>query len=181
MTVADWDPFGTIRNALWIGGGQWAGKSTVARPTRPGWPGRRSSWPRRRSLPSKSGSAGPLDDLQALTAGRPVIAEGWGLRPHLVARLIEAPDRMVVMVPTEEFRQHQTRVLPRAMRLGSRVSDPERAEQQRLARDRLVAADAVRTARQCGIEVIEVDGGQDAATVADTVAGHFRPYLPISA
>ena len=31
MTAADWDPFGTIRNALWIGGGQWAGKSTVAR------------------------------------------------------------------------------------------------------------------------------------------------------
>ncbi|WP_207756669.1 hypothetical protein [Nonomuraea cypriaca] len=26
-----WDPFGTLRRALWIGGGQWAGKSTVAR------------------------------------------------------------------------------------------------------------------------------------------------------
>jgi hypothetical protein len=31
MTGDDWDPFGTIRSALWIGGGQWAGKSTVAR------------------------------------------------------------------------------------------------------------------------------------------------------
>jgi len=26
-----WDPFGTLRQTLWIGGGQWAGKSTVAR------------------------------------------------------------------------------------------------------------------------------------------------------
>ncbi|MGH3828327.1 MAG: hypothetical protein ACRDQX_14345, partial [Pseudonocardiaceae bacterium] len=26
-----WDPFGTLRGALWIGGGQWAGKSTIAR------------------------------------------------------------------------------------------------------------------------------------------------------
>jgi hypothetical protein len=26
-----WDPFGTLRGALWIGGGQWAGKSTVSR------------------------------------------------------------------------------------------------------------------------------------------------------
>jgi hypothetical protein len=26
-----WDPFGTLGKALWIGGGQWAGKSTVAR------------------------------------------------------------------------------------------------------------------------------------------------------
>src|SRR5438477_598130 len=25
-----WDPFGTLRDALWIGGGQWAGKSTAA-------------------------------------------------------------------------------------------------------------------------------------------------------
>lgn len=26
-----WDAFGTLHNALWIGGGQWAGKSTIAR------------------------------------------------------------------------------------------------------------------------------------------------------
>ena len=26
-----WDPFGTIASTLWIGGGQWCGKSTVAR------------------------------------------------------------------------------------------------------------------------------------------------------
>jgi hypothetical protein len=220
MTAADWDPFGTIRNALWIGGGQWAGKSTVARllaqrygltayhydyQDARGHNDRRIAARVRRGEPPDGPSADQawlagspeqlatdtlasfeerfgwaLDDLRALTTGRPVIAEGWGLRPHLVAPLIEAPDRMVVMVPTEEFRQYQTRVLPRAMRLGSRVSDPERAQQQRLARDRLVAADAVRTARECGIGVIEVDGSQDAAAVADTVAGHFRPYLPIS-
>jgi hypothetical protein len=26
-----WDPFGTLRRVLWIGGGQWVGKSTVPR------------------------------------------------------------------------------------------------------------------------------------------------------
>ncbi|MFC9970285.1 hypothetical protein ACFVH6_05210 [Spirillospora sp. NPDC127200] len=26
-----WDPFGTLGMALWTGGGQWAGESTVAR------------------------------------------------------------------------------------------------------------------------------------------------------
>jgi adenylylsulfate kinase-like enzyme len=26
-----WDPFATVRRTLWIGGAQWAGKSTVAR------------------------------------------------------------------------------------------------------------------------------------------------------
>ncbi|MCW2948116.1 MAG: hypothetical protein JWR24_4833 [Actinoallomurus sp.] len=30
-TTSDvFDPFGTLHSALWIGGGQWAGKSTVA-------------------------------------------------------------------------------------------------------------------------------------------------------
>jgi hypothetical protein len=77
-----------------------------------------------------------LDDLRALTAGRPVIAEGWGLRPHLVAPLIEAPDRMVVMVPTEEFRQHQTRVLPRRTPYARRGSTASRSSRWTAARTR---------------------------------------------
>jgi hypothetical protein len=32
-----------------------------------------------------------------------MIAEGWGLRPCLVALVIDSPRRMVVMVPTEEL------------------------------------------------------------------------------
>jgi hypothetical protein len=44
-----------------------------------------------------------LDDLRALVSGRPMIAEGWGLRPCLVALVIDSPRRMVVMVPTEEL------------------------------------------------------------------------------
>jgi hypothetical protein len=214
-----YDPFGTIGNALWIGGGQWAGKSTVARrlserygltvyhydyqdarghyerwiahrvrqqepPFGPSaeevWLGRTPAQMAAAALASFQVSFDwALDDLRALTSSRPVLAEGWGLRPDLVAPLLTAPGRMVVMVPTEEFRLHQTRVLPRAGQLGAKVSDPARGQQQRLARDRLVAADAVRTARQHGIKVIEVDGGQDAAAVTDAVAGHFRPYLPI--
>ncbi|GIG62164.1 hypothetical protein Lfu02_65360 [Longispora fulva] len=30
LLVMTWDPFGTLRRVLWIGGGQWAGKSTVS-------------------------------------------------------------------------------------------------------------------------------------------------------
>jgi 2-phosphoglycerate kinase len=119
-----------------------------------------------------------LDDLRALVSGRPIIAEGWGLRPELVAPLIDSPRRMVVMVPTQEFRHHQIRALPRAAALTHRVSDPARVQQNRLDRDRLIADDAARTARRLGIRVIEVDGTHDAGTVADIVADHFSPYLP---
>jgi hypothetical protein len=46
------------------------------------------------------------------------------------------------------------------------------------SRDRLVADDAVRSARLLGVRVIETDGTRDAGDVAAIVAGHVRPYLP---
>ncbi|WP_307802045.1 hypothetical protein [Actinomadura violacea] len=119
-----------------------------------------------------------LDDLRGLVSGRPIVAEGWGLRPELVAPIIDSPRRMVVMVPTEGFRERQLRELPRTATVGHGVSDPARAQRNRLGRDRLVADDAARSARRLSIRVIEVDGTQDADAVADIVADHFRPYLP---
>ncbi|MGO4752076.1 hypothetical protein AB4212_26270, partial [Streptomyces sp. 2MCAF27] len=118
-----------------------------------------------------------LDDLRALVSGRPIIAEGWGLRPELVAPIIDSPRRMIVMVPTPEFRQHQVRVLPRAAALDHPVSDPARAQANRLVRDRLIAEEAVRAARGLGIRVLEVDGSRDAMAIADDLADHFSPYL----
>ncbi|HEX6358786.1 hypothetical protein [Actinophytocola sp.] len=212
-----WDPFGTLRRALWIGGGQWAGKSTVARllAARHGvtvyhydFHDARAHQDRRIARRAALGEpldepdpdtlwvsptpadmvAGTLagfpvrfewalDDLRALVSGRPIIAEGWGLRPELVVRVVDSTRRMIVMVPTEEFRRHQVDVLPRAARVGATVSDPARAQRNRLERDRLVAEDAVRAARRLGVRVLEVDGVLDAESVADTVADHFGPYL----
>ncbi|MDT0318763.1 hypothetical protein [Streptomyces millisiae] len=213
-----WDPFGTLGNALWIGGGQWAGKSTVARllavrygvtvyhydyqdarahedrrvagrvargePV--GGPGVDDVWVRRtpEEMAAETLAGFPerfewaLDDLRALVSGRPIIAEGWGLRPELVVPIVDSPRRMVVMVPTDGFRWRQVRELPRAGAVGHRVSDPARAQANRLARDELVAADAVRVARRLGVRVVEVDGSRDAAGVAEVVAEHFGPYLP---
>ncbi|WP_439680971.1 hypothetical protein [Embleya sp. MST-111070] len=212
------DPFGTLRRALWIGGGQWAGKSTVARllavryrvtayhydyhdarghndrriARRVGLgesatePDPDTVWvrPTPEEMAARTLAGFPcrfewaLDDLRALVSGHPIIAEGWGLRPELVAPIIDSPRRMVVMVPTPEFRRHQLRELPRAASLAHRVSDPGRAQANRLTRDRLVAEESVRTAHRLGIRVIEVDGSRDAAAIAQTVAEHFGPYLP---
>jgi copper oxidase (laccase) domain-containing protein len=80
--------------------------------------------------------------------------------------------------PTTEFRRHQVRELPRAATIVHSVSDPDRAQQNRLARDQLIADDAIRAAQQHGIRVLEVDGTLDAHAIADTVADHFGPYLP---
>ncbi|MFJ5228859.1 hypothetical protein ACIQBJ_03060 [Kitasatospora sp. NPDC088391] len=221
MSDARWDPHGSLRRALWIGGAQWAGKTTVAEllaeqhgltvyhydyhdarghrdrriarrialgePLAEPDPDR--TWSDRTpeqmaadtlaGFPARFGWA--LDDLRALYTGRPAIAEGWGLRPELVAPLLDAPRRMAVLVPTEEFRRHQLRVLPRAGALGVPVRDPARAQANRVARDRLVAEDAVRHARRLGIRVLEVDGTRDATAVAADLADQFAPYLAASA
>ncbi|EME54245.1 hypothetical protein [Amycolatopsis decaplanina] len=211
------DPFGTLGQALWICGGQWAGKSTVsrllarrhgitvyhydfhdarahqdrriARRVRDGLPIRDPDpdtvWvdPAPEQMAADTIAGFPvrfewaLDDLRALVSGRPILAEGWGLRPELVAPLLDSPRRMIVMVPTDDFREHQLRVLPRAAATTHRVSDPERARRNRIARDRLVAEDAVRTANGLGIRVLWIDGTDDAEAVADVVAEHFGPYL----
>ncbi|AGM04951.1 hypothetical protein AORI_2363 [Amycolatopsis keratiniphila] len=211
------DPFGTLKQALWICGGQWAGKSTVSRllARRHGitvyhydFHDARAHQDRRIAHRVRNGSPAEdpdpdtvwveptpermaadtiagfplrfewaLDDLRALVSGRPILAEGWGLRPELVAPLLDSPRRMIVLVPTDEFREHQLRVLPRAAAMAQRVSDPERAQRNRVARDRLVAEDAVRTAKGLGIRVLEIDGSRDAEVVADVVGEHFGLYL----
>ncbi|MFJ7775821.1 hypothetical protein [Streptomyces yangpuensis] len=212
-----WDPHGSLQRALWIGGAQWSGKTTVAEliarkygltvyhydyHDARGHQDRRIA--RRVALGEPVEDPTPdhvwldqapeamatetltgfpvrfewaLDDLRALFTGRPAIAEGWGLRPELVAPLLDSLRRMVLLVPTEDFRQHQLRTLPRAGTLNVPVTDPARSQANRLARDRLVAEDAVQNARRLGIRVIEVDGTRDAVAVAAEVAEHFAPYL----
>jgi hypothetical protein len=209
-----WDPFGTLASALWITGGQWAGKSTVARILAqrhgltayhydyhdarghedrriadrvrrgepPTGPAPDAVWvdPTPEEMAAETIAGFPhrfawaLDDLRGLVSGRPVLAEGWGLRPELVAPIVRTLRQVVVMVPTDGFRRRQLAALGRAAAPPHGVRDPDRAQRNRVDRDRLVAAEAVRSATELGIRVIEVDGSLPAEGVADLVADHFE-------
>ncbi|MBQ1040226.1 hypothetical protein KBX46_28825 [Micromonospora sp. C81] len=118
-----------------------------------------------------------LDDLSALVPGRRLVAEGWGLRPELVAPVVGSVRQLVVLVPTAEFRAQQIARLPRASIAAAGVSDPERALRNRWERDELVAADAVAQAARLGVRVIQVDGSLDGDQLTDLVADHFAAYL----
>jgi hypothetical protein len=121
-----------------------------------------------------------LDDLCALPTGVPVLAEGWGLRPDLVAPWLDSPARAVFLVPTAGFLAHQLRVEPRAMSFNpaTPVSDPQRAQRNRLARNRLLAQDVVDSANRLGLRVIMVDGSQGVEGLMHLVEAQFRPFLP---
>jgi hypothetical protein len=212
-----WDPYTTLWRALWIGGAQWAGKSTVAgilaerygltcyrydyhdnRGHQDRWiarlggtgdvvaePDLETTWVR--TTPQRMAEQTierfhrrfewVQDDLRALMSPRPLLAEGCGLRPELIAPITESLRRVVVMVPTEEFRRRQLGRLPRAA-FHRPVSDPQLAQRNRLERNRLVAEDVIRSARQLKVRVFEVDGTLDAEATADLVAGYWQEFLP---
>jgi hypothetical protein len=118
-----------------------------------------------------------LDDISQLPSEPPILAEGWGLRPSLLAPLLESPRRAIFLVPTEEFRTYQIGALARAAAVGARTTDPDHAQRNRLERDRLLAADVVESARTFGLRTILVDGDVALEEVAAHVEEHFRPFL----
>ncbi len=119
-----------------------------------------------------------IDDLSRLPPDPPVVAQGWGLRPRLIAPLLDSPRRAIFLVPSEEFRDHQLRSLPRAAAVSFECSDPALAQRNRLARDRLLAVDVVESARALGLRTVVVDGSLSVDETVELVENHFRPFLP---
>jgi hypothetical protein len=119
-----------------------------------------------------------LDDLRAFVSPYPIVAEGWGLRPELVAGVTDKR-RMVVLAPTVEWQERQAATVPRAVAVTAPVSDPARAQRNRIERDRLVTADAVRSAHHLGIRVITVDGTRGQEEITDEVAAHFSAFVGV--
>jgi 2-phosphoglycerate kinase len=211
------DRDGTTRNALWIGGGQWAGKTTVAAllARRYGlthyhcdYHDSRSHEDRRVAARTRRGQPQTdwaaywtnltpqemadtaldmfadrfplvLDDLRALVSPCPILVDGWNLRPDLVATATDDLRRMILLVPTDEWRRHQAAALPRAGRVSMDLPDPARAQRNRLERDRILAQDATHRARARGVQIIEVNGTRDAESITDEVARHFASFLTV--
>ena len=213
-----------LTNVLWIGGAQWAGKSTVTTLLAARYPiatyrydyhDARSHSQRARDNPDRSPTLHQfiaaldedpsevwvrpspdemadtarrifeerfvmvLDDLAAMPDGLTVLAEGWGLRPHLVASALPSPERAVFLVPTDAFRDRQRNQVERARSLDVEgLSDATRAQRNRVARDSILAREVVADARRLGLNVIEVDGSEDETAVAARVEQQFRPFLP---
>ncbi len=119
-----------------------------------------------------------LEDIRELAVEPPVLVEGWGIRPNLVAPLLKSRRQAIWLVPTEPFRRHQLEILPRAQSVPVETIDPERAQRNRLERNQLLALDVVESARQLGLRVLKVSAITSLVEVVSRVEAHFAPFLP---
>ena len=121
-----------------------------------------------------------LDDLLALPSGRLTVAEGYGMLPELVAPLLSSPRQGIWLVSDERFKResHARRTaLGEKGSLWSQLSDPQRARENHIGRDLLIAAHIRQRASERGLTVVEVDGAQTLDEVIAEVEAHVAPYL----
>jgi hypothetical protein len=119
-----------------------------------------------------------LEDLAAMPRDRTVVAEGFGLRPDLVAPLLDDPRRAVWLLPTREFRVASLERDGRLWRMPNQTSNPPRALSNRLGRDELLTRHTRREAAARGFATIEVDGTRSLDEVTALVERQFAPWLP---
>ncbi len=118
-----------------------------------------------------------VEDLLAMPADRPILADWFGNTPRDLAPLLSWPEQAVFLLPTPEFRRRA---------LGTRFADTDRARAtwgdgdharafaNRLARDDLWDAELRRQATEMGLPVIVVDGSWTEDALADDLADRFR-------
>jgi hypothetical protein len=111
-----------------------------------------------------------LEDLRALPRDPPIVAEGAGLFPALVAPLLARPHQAIWLVPTAAFCATMRR--RRGSAMPAQTSDPERAWRNLIDRDVLLARYVRQRAAELGSAVVEIDGSRSIDEVAVAVAEH---------
>lgn len=115
-----------------------------------------------------------LEDLLALPAAPPIVAEGYGFTPDLVAPLLAAPRQAIWLVSTEAFKRP---IYARRGKGGLNTSDPERARRNHYGRDVLLAEHFRRRAEALGLPVVTIDGTRSLDEIVALVDAHFTPFL----
>ena len=114
-----------------------------------------------------------VEDLHALPAEPPVIAEGFRLLPDLVMPLLEVTGHAVWLLPTPGFRRAALESRGSLWSIAGRTTDPERALANLLERDRMFTDRLREETRRLGLRAIEVDTGMTEDELTEEVARAF--------
>jgi 2-phosphoglycerate kinase len=115
-----------------------------------------------------------IDDLLLTPENVRVIVEGFRLLPHLVKPILSTPSHAVWLLPSPEFRE--SRVEQRRGRTWdflAKTSDPERALQNLLKRDRMFTDRLRRETKHLGLRTIEVHHETDEDHLVRSVSEIF--------
>lgn len=108
-----------------------------------------------------------LEDVRTLPRQPAVVVEGPQVLPDALAR----DARAVFLIPTPEFQRAVLAQRPMPS------SDPQRALAARLAKDRLYADRLAAAARARGFRVVEIDGSRPPDAIVADVEHEFRDVL----
>lgn len=112
-----------------------------------------------------------IEDLLALPTGQMIVAEGAGLFPDCVRPILSSPRQAIWLIPTPEFlRDVRLRRDPAGFQ---ETSDPERALNNLIERDILVARYVERRAKALELPFLTVDGSRDIEEMIALVERHF--------
>lgn len=116
-----------------------------------------------------------VEDLLVLDMckAKAIVAEGPGLFPELVHPLISNPHQAIWLVPTEEVIRTVRTSRPSAV--WRKTGDPDRALENLIRRDILLAAYVKRQATELGLSVLNVDWSVPLEQMTATVESHFSP------
>jgi hypothetical protein len=117
-----------------------------------------------------------VEDLQAMPKEPMIVAEGPGLFPECVYRVLRSPRQAIWLIPTEPFKRA---LVEKRGKPGVRAQtrDPRRATENLIARDMLMARLVREEARERGLRLCEVDGSQSLEEMIAVVEHHFEPLL----
>ena len=117
-----------------------------------------------------------VEDLQAMPKEPMIIAEGPGLFPENVYPTLHTPRQAIWLVPTESFKRAlvERRGKPS---VRAQTRDPERATENLIGRDLLMARRVEEEALERGLTVCEVDGSRSLEEMIALVERHFEPLL----
>jgi len=118
-----------------------------------------------------------MEDLGALERpGGPLLVEGFGLTPDLVAPLIDDPRRAIWLLPTEAFKRASWARRNKPS-FRDQLSDPERGAENLFRRDLLLGGVIASQAAAHGLETLVVDAAMSEATIAQILDDRFAPFL----
>jgi 2-phosphoglycerate kinase len=114
-----------------------------------------------------------VEDLARLPPEPGVIAEGFRLLPRLVKPLLAQPDHAVWLLPTPEFRRAAFTSRGSLWQIAGQTSDPDRALDNLLERDRLFTDLLRAETKRLELPVIEIASPMTEDDLAGRVSAIF--------